>query len=82
MPFLHHSYIFWSTSSGKRERLERSNLDGSDLRILMTATRQDIVSITLDIIDRRLFWLDNGSNKIASIGYDGTAMEVVRSGLR
>ncbi len=60
----------------------RANLDGTDFLRIVSARLDNIVSITLDIIDKRVFFLDDGNSRIESVDYDGRNREIVRAELR
>jgi low density lipoprotein receptor-related protein 5/6 len=67
--------MFWSDWAAI-ERIERSALDGSQRTIIVhNAGRAN--SLTIDYIERRLYWIDIDSSKIVSSDLDGTNRNVV-----
>ncbi|XP_033644418.1 low-density lipoprotein receptor-related protein 4-like [Asterias rubens] len=73
-------YIFMSTT-GRRQRIQRATMDGSGQTSIVKTGLEDIKSLVIDYVDRRLFWLDNGTRMIESSYYDGSERETVRSGM-
>ncbi|XP_022087518.1 low-density lipoprotein receptor-related protein 4-like isoform X2 [Acanthaster planci] len=73
-------YIFVSTA-GRRQRIQRITLDGTGTKTIVKSGVNNIKSLVLDYVDKRLFWLDNGTGLIESSYYDGSERETVRSGL-
>ncbi|XP_038060129.1 low-density lipoprotein receptor-related protein 4-like [Patiria miniata] len=73
-------YIFISTI-GRRQRIQRGTLDGTRQKTIIKSGVSNIKSFVLDYVDKRLFWLDNGTGMIESSYYDGSERETVTAGL-
>ncbi|CEF64522.1 Low-density lipoprotein receptor-related protein 6 [Strongyloides ratti] len=74
-------YLFWSDWDIKNPRIERSNMDGSDRKVIYKSnvSSEDgwINSISLDYIAKRVYWVDAKSDKILSTDYDGNDMKEI-----
>lgn len=72
--------LFWSTS-GKFEKIFRADFDGRTRDIVVGSRLQTVVSLDVDFIDKRLYWLDQGRGKIESANYQGADRSVVVHGI-
>ncbi|ESN97520.1 hypothetical protein HELRODRAFT_85424, partial [Helobdella robusta] len=63
-------YLFWS-DWGLRPRIERSNLDGSSRRSLVTNNIRWPNGLTIDYETERIFWIDAKLLSIYSADYEG-----------
>jgi sugar lactone lactonase YvrE len=68
-------YIFWTDVGASNKRIERAYLNGTGRRAVVDSMLKVPLSLSLDFVDRRLFFADNG--KIESINVDGTKQSVV-----
>lgn len=65
-------YLFWTDWSQTKPSITRSNLDGTDIRVLFT--KPTIVwpnGITIDYIAERVYWVDASKDYIASCDLNG-----------
>ncbi|PIK36222.1 putative low-density lipoprotein receptor-related protein 4 [Apostichopus japonicus] len=74
-------FVFWSTS-GKAERIYRADFDGATRELIVREELELVVSLDVDIIDKRIYWLDQGRGKIESVNYQGSYRTVLVSGIR
>ncbi|PIK61880.1 putative low-density lipoprotein receptor-related protein 4-like [Apostichopus japonicus] len=74
-------FVFWSTS-GKAERIYRADFDGATRELIVREELELVVSLDVDIIDKRIYWLDQERGKIESVNYQGSYRTVLVSGIR
>ena len=73
--------IYW-TDYGT-DKIQRANLDGSNVEDLVTSGLRDPASIALDIAGGKMYWTDPDTYKIQRANLDGSNVEdLVTSGLR
>ena len=74
-------FIFWS-ASGKADKLERISTNGKHTKRISKNDLKVIRNLAVDVIDKRVFWLDIGKRRIESANYLGkkrnTIMEKIR----
>ncbi|XP_072537358.1 low-density lipoprotein receptor-related protein 8 [Salminus brasiliensis] len=68
--------LFWA-DSGVPPRIERSSLDGTDRKALITSIIHNPVSICVDIPRGLLYWADSGLHAISRVRYDGQQRKTV-----
>ncbi len=68
--------LYWVTSSSGNGSVQRSNLDGTEIEILIQ--HPDITGvasgITVDASGNRIFWSDRSNNRLWTAGLDGTGL--------
>lgn len=69
--------IFWTDVSVSKPKIERAFLNGTGRRLIADSMLKVPFSLTLDFVDRRLFFADGGS--IESMNVDGSERTVVTS---
>jgi len=73
--------LFWS-SDGTVSSIHRVSLSGSDVRNVLRTTEK-INTISLDLVDRRLYWIQHDHRKeISNIGlcdYEGGAVRLLKN---
>ena len=75
--------LFWTDTS--TDKIQRVNLDGSNVEDLITRTRglSDARDIALDFASGKIYWTDAGKDKIQRANLDGSDVEdLVTQGLR
>ncbi|XP_061211195.1 pro-epidermal growth factor isoform X3 [Neopsephotus bourkii] len=76
--------LFWS-SDGTVSSVHRLSLSGSDVRSVLRTTEK-IKAISLDLVDRRLYWIQHDHGKdishIGSCDYDGRAVRLLKNSVR
>lgn len=70
-----NKFIFWTDVEASKPKIERANLTGGDRRVIADTLLFQPFSLTLDHVDRRLFFGDN--NQIESMDLDGTDRKIV-----
>ncbi|XP_054277887.1 very low-density lipoprotein receptor-like isoform X3 [Macrosteles quadrilineatus] len=72
-------WMFW-TDWGKEAKIERAGLDGSHRQTIVSYDIKWPNGLTLDLVRRRVYWVDAKLNMISSCDYDGAARrQVLRS---
>ena len=72
--------LYW-TDLG-RDKIKRSNLDGSGVEDLVTTGLEAPIGIALDVAGGKLYWTDLGTRKIQRSNLDGSGIEdLVTTGL-
>lgn len=71
--------MFW-TDWGNDAKIERAGLDGSHRETIVSYDIKWPNGLTLDLVRRRVYWLDAKLNLISSCDYDGAARrQILRS---
>ncbi len=65
--------MYWAELNGPR--IQRANLDGSNIEDLVTTGLVIPQGVTLDIAARKLYWTDVGTGKIQRSTLDGADIE-------
>ena len=61
--------MYWSVL-GKESALERAHLDGTHRKVLISNIGR-VMRLTIDYVDRRLYWTDQNSHSILSSDMNG-----------
>ena len=70
--------MYWS--DGGTNKIQRSNLDGTDIEDIITSTSNP-KGITLDLNDKKLYYVDTGAQKVHRSDLDGNNQEDLIGGL-
>ena len=75
-----HLFIYWTdTGTGK---IQRANLDGSNVQDLVTQGLSDPYGIALDVAGGKMYWTDAATGKIQRANLDGSNVQnLVTQGL-
>lgn len=73
------SYMFW-TDWGVLPRIERASMDGSDVSrtVLVDTNIEWPNGLTLDYVNKRLFWVDAKLHQIFSVDWNGQDRRKIR----
>ena len=75
------SKMYW-TNAGSRDKIQRANLDGSDVEDLVTTGLSDPIDLALDVAGGKMYWTDQGTDKIQRANLDGSNIEdLITTGL-
>ena len=73
-------WMYW-TDAGT-DKIQRANLDGSQVEDLLTIGLDGPWGIALDVSDGKMYWVDTGTDKIQRANLDGSGVEdVITTGL-
>lgn len=71
-------YLFWTDWSQTKPAITRSNLDGTDIRVLFTKPQIFWPNgITIDYIAERVYWVDASKDYIASCDLNGKSFRKI-----
>ncbi len=73
--------MFWSEIGGQAQ-IERSGMDGSDRKVVVSRGLERPVSLTVDILTDRLYWTDEKLRCIGSATLDGENIRVIWNAAR
>ncbi len=74
--------MYW-TNSGSRDEIQRADIDGSNVQVLVAAGLVNLIDIALDLTEGMMYWADHGTDKIQRANLDGSEIEdIITSGLR
>ncbi|XP_045777367.1 low-density lipoprotein receptor isoform X7 [Maniola jurtina] len=69
-------WMYW-TDWGQVPKIERAGMDGSHRQTIVSYDVKWPNGLTLDLVRKRVYWVDAKLNTISSCNYDGTARRVV-----
>ncbi|XP_070504583.1 very low-density lipoprotein receptor isoform X2 [Chironomus tepperi] len=69
-------WMFWS-DWGSNPRIERAGMDGTHRQTIVSYDVKWPNGLTLDIVQKRIYWVDAKLNVISSCNYDGTGRNLV-----
>ena len=69
--------MYWTDDSA--DRIQRANLDGSDIENLITQGLDDPYGIALDVAGGKMYWADEGENEILRANLDGSNIQILVS---
>uniref|UniRef100_A0A672M2Z5 Si:dkey-88l16.3 n=1 Tax=Sinocyclocheilus grahami TaxID=75366 RepID=A0A672M2Z5_SINGR len=69
--------MFWSEIGGQAQ-IERSGMDGSDRKVVVSRGLERPVSVTVDILTDRLYWTDEKLRCIGSATLDGENIRLLQ----
>jgi sugar lactone lactonase YvrE len=68
--------MFW-TDWGSEPKIERAGMDGSHRQIIVSYEVKWPNGLTLDLVRKRVYWVDAKLNVISSCNYDGSKRRVI-----
>ncbi|TSL47700.1 Low-density lipoprotein receptor-related protein 8 [Bagarius yarrelli] len=71
-------FMFWS-DWGTRPKIEKAGMNGVDRQVLVSDSIEWPNGITLDVVGRRLYWVDSKLNLISSVDFNGAQRKVILS---
>ena len=75
-PSLTDVYMYWTVEDEKK--IQRANLDGTNIQDIVTRGLETPESIALDIAGGKMYWTDTAADKIQRANLDGTNVEDIR----
>ncbi|XP_013395341.1 low-density lipoprotein receptor-related protein 4-like [Lingula anatina] len=67
--------VYWADIG--LDKIQRSNLDGSDVEDVLTQGLKTMDGISLDTVGRKIYWTDTGRNRIEVANLDGSMRKVL-----
>ncbi|XP_067140476.1 low-density lipoprotein receptor 1-like isoform X1 [Centruroides vittatus] len=71
-------WMFW-TDYGNTAKIERAGMDGSHRQTIVSSDIKWPTDLTLDLVDRRIYWVDAKLHILCSADYSGRKRQVVYS---
>ena len=71
--------MYWT--DGSIGKIQRANLDGSNVQDIITTGLVEPIGIALDVAGGKVYWTDIGTHKIQRANLDGTNVQDVVTGL-
>ncbi|XP_044740790.1 very low-density lipoprotein receptor-like isoform X3 [Chrysoperla carnea] len=69
-------WMFW-TDWGKEPKIERAGMDGSHRQTIVSYEVKWPNGLTLDLVHKRVYWVDAKLNVISSCNYDGSGRRLI-----
>ena len=69
--------MFFS-DNGPTPRIEKANLDGQDREVIVYTGLSRVFSLSLDVLNNKLYWVDIVRHTIEVCDYDGSNRRVIR----
>ena len=66
--------MYW-TNAGSWDRIQRADIDGSNVEDLITTGLRDPLDVALDLTDGKMYWSDHGTDRIQRANLDGSGVE-------
>ena len=66
--------MYW-TNAGTRDKIQRADIDGSNVEDLVTAGLSEPIDVALDVAEGKMYWTDQGTDKIQRANLDGSNVE-------
>ncbi|XP_062849860.1 low-density lipoprotein receptor-related protein 8-like [Trichomycterus rosablanca] len=71
-------FMFWS-DWGMRPKIEKAGMNGVDRQVLVSDGIEWPNGITLDVVGKRLYWVDSKLRSISSVDFNGAQRRVILS---
>ena len=69
--------MFFS-DNGPNPRIEKAYLDGQNREVIVFAGLSRVLSLSVDILNNRLFWVDETRHTVEVSNYDGSNRRVIK----
>ena len=69
-------WMYW-TDWGVQPKIERAAMDGTHRKILISTDIRWANGLTLDLVKKKIYWVDAKLNTISLCNYDGTSRQTV-----
>nr|XP_022326444.1 low-density lipoprotein receptor-related protein 6-like isoform X2 [Crassostrea virginica] len=70
--------LMFFSDNGPNPRIERAFLDGQDRGEIVFKGLAKVISLSVDVLKKKLYWIDNGKHTLESSNYDGSSRRVIR----
>ena len=75
--FFYQRFMFFS-DNGPNPRIEKASLDGQDREVIVYSGLSRVFSLSVDILNDKLYWVDKTRHTVEVCNYDGTNRRVIR----
>ena len=69
--------MFFS-DNGPTPKIEKAYLDGQDREVIVSTELSRVLSLSVDVENNILYWVDNKRQTIGASNYDGSKRRVIR----
>ena len=69
--------MYWVDASRIGAKIQRANLDGSQIETLVSTGLQEPTDLALDLVGDKMYWVDQGTGKIQRANLDGSQIETL-----
>ena len=69
------SKLYWTDSNRSASKIQRSNLNGSNVEDLVTSGLDGPISLALDMTGGKMYWTEGGAYKIQRANLNGSGVE-------
>nr|XP_022325441.1 low-density lipoprotein receptor-related protein 6-like isoform X3 [Crassostrea virginica] len=73
-----HKRLMFFSDNGPTPRIEKAYLDGQDREVIVYAGLSRVLSLSVDVQNNILYWVDNMRHTIEASNYDGSNRRVIR----
>ena len=73
--------MYWVDASRNGAKIQRANIDGSQLEALVTTGLKEPTDLALDLDGSKMYWADRSTGKIQRANLDGSQIEEIVTGL-
>ncbi len=73
--------MYWVDASRYGAKIQRANLDGSQVETLVTTGLKEPTDLALDLGESKMYWVDQGTGTIQRANLDGSQIETLLAGL-
>ena len=74
-------WVYWS-DWGVSAKIERCGMDGTERQVVVSRQLKWPNGITLDLVEKRLYWVDAKMDVIGSVNFDGSQRRTIVSDTR
>nr|XP_022326450.1 low-density lipoprotein receptor-related protein 4-like [Crassostrea virginica] len=69
--------LMFFSDNGPNPRIERAFLDGQDREVIVFKGLAKVISLSVDVLKKKLYWIDNGKHSLECSNYDGSSRRVI-----
>lgn len=69
--------MYWTDWGVTPGRIERAGMDGSHREVIVSSGLKWPNGLTLDLVQKRVYWVDAKMNSISSVNYDGSDRRLI-----
>ena len=69
--------MFFS-DNGPNPRIEKAFLDGQDREVIVFVGLVRVISLSVDVLNKKLYWTDYGKHTMEVSNYDGSSRRVIK----
>ena len=70
--------LLFFSDNGPNPRIERVSLDGQDRETIVFVGLIKVISLSVDISNKKLYWTDYGKHTMEVSNYDGSSRRVIK----